>query len=928
VESNPHQDQESQKRRSTRIVQSVPLTVTGVDALGRPFQERTSTLIINCHGCRYQSKHYVLKNMWVTFEVPHNEAGHEPRSVRARVTWIQRPRTVRELFQIGVELEVPGNVWGIAFPPGDWFPFPESDSNLGGMLPASESPENMSLDVSDWSAEEPPTGEPPETVEDNLRVLPLPGGSNASQQLARQMARLVIEAKQQVQGAVRESATHAVAAETRPLLAALQTQLQDAAEKSVAAAVAAHMERTQRDARQLLENERDSSVAAMRVEWSRELDRRISEARAQIDTKLAEVESLRRADFEQQIQGQLQVAIEKLHRLTDGMGANAGEVRTAIEQIQKDSAEAIENETRRWQEQMNERSSEAQARLAHLEQAAKHLSDQISNATSAAESGWRGFLEADLAAASTRWNKKIDESIETSIENAARRTAERLSRSGEDAAQRIEQQLQQRISGISSELSQMTAQAENALGSLRASIDTEAARGKAAISQMQQSVEQLEARRGEFHALLQAASEEWARRGQAMLDAQSGEMNRRAESALAGMAQRLQPVLDAAGRDTIERLASELEQRLSPQISQATEMLSKFALEREQTEKSLTEHQQRVWQASELSVQDAVARGKELLAQVEKEFGESSRAASAKWLSELETKATETTHSTFETLFKSADWYEKKVQTQMQATLEKGLEQAFSGMREKAGELSGLFASELDHYSRSYVEHSKSQMQDNAREAAEQAGQEMTNAAESSATSFIERATQLGREQFDLYAAKTNIASEQSIAHLEAHTVQVRSKLESDSRTFAAEYQHALAQQSQQNLTQAREELAAEINQAKDSLRLEAQTLDSHFQTSMQSLSAQAMDEHKRRLENASNTWLFTSVIKLNQQSESLIDQLAAATEKRLQTVCGSVFAEMGETLRQRLAGLSAPMGTPKTPAAPAPSSDSSEEQK
>ncbi|HVA93982.1 MAG TPA: hypothetical protein VNI36_03685, partial [Candidatus Dormibacteraeota bacterium] len=60
MESNPHQDQESQKRRSTRIVQSVPLTVTGVDALGRPFQERTSTLIINCHGCRYQSKHYVL----------------------------------------------------------------------------------------------------------------------------------------------------------------------------------------------------------------------------------------------------------------------------------------------------------------------------------------------------------------------------------------------------------------------------------------------------------------------------------------------------------------------------------------------------------------------------------------------------------------------------------------------------------------------------------------------------------------------------------------------------------------------------------------------------------------------------------------------------------------------------------------------------
>src|ERR1700691_403599 len=125
-ETVAHQNEELRKRRSTRIMQAVPLAVTGVDALGRPFTERTSTLIINCHGCRYQSKHYVLKNMWITLEVPHPDGSHDPRSVRARATWIQRPRTVRELFQVGIELEVPGNFWGIAFPPHDWFAFPES----------------------------------------------------------------------------------------------------------------------------------------------------------------------------------------------------------------------------------------------------------------------------------------------------------------------------------------------------------------------------------------------------------------------------------------------------------------------------------------------------------------------------------------------------------------------------------------------------------------------------------------------------------------------------------------------------------------------------------------------------------------------------------------------------------------------------------
>src|ERR1700716_4200414 len=124
-ESANNASTELRKRRSSRIVQAVPLMATGVDALGRPFVERTSSLIINCHGCRYQSKHYVLKNMWVTMEIPHPEAAQPPRTVRGRVAWIQRPRTVRQLFQVALELEVPGNVWGIAFPPEDWVVFPD-----------------------------------------------------------------------------------------------------------------------------------------------------------------------------------------------------------------------------------------------------------------------------------------------------------------------------------------------------------------------------------------------------------------------------------------------------------------------------------------------------------------------------------------------------------------------------------------------------------------------------------------------------------------------------------------------------------------------------------------------------------------------------------------------------------------------------------
>src|SRR5208282_1656472 len=183
------------KRRSTRIVQAVPLMVTGVDALGRPFAERTSTLIINCHGCRYQSKHYVLKNMWVNLEVPHPEQGHSPRRVRGKVAWIQRPRTVRQLFQVALELESSGNVWGIGFPPEDWSMFNEEGHFLPNALAPADSsgsplpptPGGIPLPIEEV--------EPGVATSDNIRVFPAPASAtDASLQLARQVARLLAEA--------------------------------------------------------------------------------------------------------------------------------------------------------------------------------------------------------------------------------------------------------------------------------------------------------------------------------------------------------------------------------------------------------------------------------------------------------------------------------------------------------------------------------------------------------------------------------------------------------------------------------------------------------------------------------------------------------------------------------------------------------------
>jgi hypothetical protein len=119
---------------------AVRILVRGTDALSQEFKESTTTLGVNCYGCQYQSKHYVQKNSVVTLEISQRDLKLPPRIIRGRVVWVQRPRTFRNLYLIGIEFDVPGNVWGIKSPPKDWFPHPEDEELVIPVYPESGDP--------------------------------------------------------------------------------------------------------------------------------------------------------------------------------------------------------------------------------------------------------------------------------------------------------------------------------------------------------------------------------------------------------------------------------------------------------------------------------------------------------------------------------------------------------------------------------------------------------------------------------------------------------------------------------------------------------------------------------------------------------------------------------------------------------------------
>lgn len=115
----PRSPQDVDLRRSSRIEHPVTLTVVGTNRHGESFQDKTSAVSVNLHGCRYSSHHDYPLEGWVMMQVTGTDGRNSP-PVRARVRSVMSPKAPRELFQVGVELETPANVWGIPTPPEDW----------------------------------------------------------------------------------------------------------------------------------------------------------------------------------------------------------------------------------------------------------------------------------------------------------------------------------------------------------------------------------------------------------------------------------------------------------------------------------------------------------------------------------------------------------------------------------------------------------------------------------------------------------------------------------------------------------------------------------------------------------------------------------------------------------------------------------------
>src|SRR6266850_440769 len=113
------------RRRSQRVLMTIPVRVSGQNVLGSPFEEETHTRAISAHGALILVSTQVYRGQRLTLSNVQAKAALE-----CVVAHIDRHQSDHP--QVGIEFMLPNPIfWHVAFPPKDWTPrHPDAKSHL------------------------------------------------------------------------------------------------------------------------------------------------------------------------------------------------------------------------------------------------------------------------------------------------------------------------------------------------------------------------------------------------------------------------------------------------------------------------------------------------------------------------------------------------------------------------------------------------------------------------------------------------------------------------------------------------------------------------------------------------------------------------------------------------------------------------------
>jgi hypothetical protein len=851
----------TQRRRSERVSESLPLIVRGVDLLGQPFEERTATLALNLHGCRYASKHHLPKNTWVTLELPQSR---DRRTVRARVAWMQRPHSVRELFQIAVELESPSNIWGIESVPTDW-----------NVVEASKHASSAARDLRAAESSE-------------AKVIPAT--------VANSTGKLMNDMSSATPASASEPTLFTPAADS-PLLRELRAELERHATQAVEAAASQAHEQMRQSAEEM-DRQRSAAFDDLFSRWKVEYEMAQSSAREEFSSELTarQVEFLTglKSDFEQNF-GRARALMAEMDDKSVALRAENQAVQDAI--------------SRAAQTRLQMEADEA-ARDSRRETAPKGGTAAADASNAAASTDWRKRLESEMAVAQGQWN----ELLQSALDSRMRQLVEQMSERSQEILRGAEEKMSERFAELHQPFAQTTAEAREASSGIKSALEQEVARAWSSLAE----IEHTAGRMKEYAAQLDAASHdslnELHRRLESILETQTAELNHRAENLAAGLSQRVAPSLDSLSRQFVERTVAEAESKLAPHAERVPELLRELAAREVQVEDGLRLHRERLRQVSENNQREASAQMTSTLGELRSNFEAARKEALAKWTEELDASGVRASHVAAESIGKSSEWFQQEARARLQVQVEQALVSAGTGFDQKTAEASQKFETQLAAQSAATFGQIEQQLKGVAGELVGSTHTRLEDAAAAAAASFGQVLRDISESEVQQFTTASGNALHARTQEFEHSSQQLLRNLESAAGT-SLEYFHAqMASELATRTSEGRAALEAEFASALSGYRAERDSHQKEWLATLEQMSGEVADQFQERLQTTGDSWVLSSVRRLNEHGQNAVESLMRSADQSLRDSCAKLFEGLSEMLRDRATNAAGVSGFTPTP--------------
>ena len=857
----------NERRRSERVSEPIPIVVRGVDLLGQPFEERTSTLVFNLHGCRYASKYHLPRNSWVTLEL---KQGDELHNVRARIASVHRPHSIRERFQVSVELESAANIWGSDLPPAKHemagaipnFAASTSASEISGMNPETSSAEpELAAYFEPLKADMTNT----HSSHDSQMTFERPAPPTADNPLLRELnSFLQVRAKEVVERAAAEASEQIL-------------RTGDDVDKKHAAWT--------EDFFRTWKEQFEASKNSEREEFSAHLDARQAEFLAGLKSTFEE--NFNRA---RQIADDLERRAQMLHAEKEAAQELTG--RVAELRLRLEAAETM--------------------RVSHPPMEIRPSIEETAGARAAA-ADWRKRLEAEMSIAQAQWN----ELLQSSLDSGTLRLAEQLAERSEEALRSSEQKFSAGFEELRQPMAQLTSNARETLAGLQQALEKELGGARSSLAEIEHSASRMK----EYSAQLEAASQETLHelhhRLEKILDDQTEELNRRVEALASSLPSRVGPMLDSLGRQFVERTLAETESKLAPRLERVPELLRELAAREVQAEESLRLHRERLRQASENNQREVASQMEATVAGLHADFEAARKEALAKWAEELDASGIRASHAAAESIARSSEWAQKEASARLVELVEQKLAGAGTGYDEKIAESARKFGSQLDAEASAHVTGFRDQLDRAGNEFVVRTRTQFEVASETAAASFgqvLHGISELAAQQF---ASTSASALQERKQELDQTVEQTLAKLDAGTAESLEGLRARMASQVDASVADGRNALAVDFASDLERYRSERQSWHAAWAEDLNRLSNEGAVKYQERLETMCDSWTVSSVRRLNERSQNAIEALMRSADQAMRESCSKLFEGLAEMFRDRgtvAAGIAAGAGNTTRP--------------